>query len=266
MSEWYIQHAGKTHGPIDDAALKKLASSNQVNPETPLRKGADGQWTKCGKLKGLFNSIAKSPNTQKTQTVNAVIKNAQFYVTESPKELAQSPPQVAVIKVSSASNKLSQPPALVERATKIATLLEPVPQPIVQQKSCPFCAELIALAAKKCRHCNEFLDPTLRAANNTFPQAHQQHVFNNVMQAPAPVIINNNNNIVGHAQTAGWNPAVAAILSLIIPGLGQVYKGQPINGVVWFVVVIAGYMMLLVPGVILHVFCVCGAAMGNPYR
>jgi len=27
---------------------------------------------------------------------------------------------------------------------------------------CPYCAEVIAAAAKKCKHCGEFLDETLR--------------------------------------------------------------------------------------------------------
>ena len=31
-------------------------------------------------------------------------------------------------------------------------------------KDCPFCAEPIALAAKKCKHCGEVLDVVLRAA------------------------------------------------------------------------------------------------------
>lgn len=70
---------------------------------------------------------------------------------------------------------------------------------------------------------------------------------------------------VGYAQKR-FSPLVAALLSFIIPGLGQLYKGQPINGFVWFVIVIIGYVAFIVPGIVLHLCCIAGAAMGNPYR
>jgi TM2 domain-containing membrane protein YozV len=63
--------------------------------------------------------------------------------------------------------------------------------------------------------------------------------------------------------TSNFSPAVAAILSLLIPGLGQLYKGQILNGVVWFVFVAIGYAALIVPGVILHICCILGALSGS---
>lgn len=53
------------------------------------------------------------------------------------------------------------------------------------------------------------------------------------------------------------------LLSFFIPGLGQLYKGQPINGAVWFVLVVIGYIALIIPGVILHFCCIIGAGMGR---
>ena len=35
---------------------------------------------------------------------------------------------------------------------------------VARQIECPFCAEMISENAKKCKHCGEFLDLTLRAA------------------------------------------------------------------------------------------------------
>lgn len=56
------------------------------------------------------------------------------------------------------------------------------------------------------------------------------------------------------------NPAVAAVLSLIVPGAGHLYAGRPMSAVLWFVVVSLGYLLLIVPGVVLHVLCIASAA------
>jgi TM2 domain-containing membrane protein YozV len=63
-----------------------------------------------------------------------------------------------------------------------------------------------------------------------------------------------------------WNGGIAALLSLIIPGAGQMYKGQVGNGLVWLIFVAIGYFMLVVPGLILHLFCIIGAASGDPTK
>lgn len=62
-----------------------------------------------------------------------------------------------------------------------------------------------------------------------------------------------------------WSPGFAAVLSFFVPGLGQLYKGQLVNGLVWFGVVMFGYAALIIPGLILHFFCVLGALSGNPW-
>jgi hypothetical protein len=68
---------------------------------------------------------------------------------------------------------------------------------------------------------------------------------------------------VQQAEIRAWNPGVAAVLSLLIPGAGQMYKGNVLGGVVWLIAVIIGYT-LLVPGVILHLCCIASAASGTP--
>ena len=59
---------------------------------------------------------------------------------------------------------------------------------------------------------------------------------------------------------ATFNPGVAALLSLFVPGLGQFYKGQIFGGMIWFVCVVLGYVALIVPGIVLHLLCVIMAA------
>ena len=55
------------------------------------------------------------------------------------------------------------------------------------------------------------------------------------------------------------SPLLAAGLSLVIPGAGQVYTGNFASAIVWFIVVSAGYTLIL-PGLVLHVLCIAAAA------
>lgn len=71
--------------------------------------------------------------------------------------------------------------------------------------------------------------------------------------------------VINQPPVQRWSPGLAAVLSFFLPGLGQLYKGQIINGIVWFLAVMCGYAALILPGVILHFFCVLGALSGNPW-
>ncbi len=57
----------------------------------------------------------------------------------------------------------------------------------------------------------------------------------------------------------GASPALAAVLSMFIPGAGQLYARRFVAAVIWFFAVGAGYA-LIIPGLILHVFCILSAA------
>ena len=63
-----------------------------------------------------------------------------------------------------------------------------------------------------------------------------------------------------------WSPGVAVILSFFVPGLGQMYKGQIFNGLVWLFATVVGYFFLIIPGLILHLFCLAGAYSGDPTK
>lgn len=60
------------------------------------------------------------------------------------------------------------------------------------------------------------------------------------------------------------SPGVAALLSLVIPGAGQLYAGRFVSAIVWFVCVTVGYVLIL-PGLFLHLLCIVAAA-GAAYR
>ena len=55
------------------------------------------------------------------------------------------------------------------------------------------------------------------------------------------------------------DPSTAAFLSFLIPGWGQMRRGKTIQGLIWLVVVIAGYFLVIIPGLILHIICMMEA-------
>jgi TM2 domain-containing membrane protein YozV len=48
-------------------------------------------------------------------------------------------------------------------------------------------------------------------------------------------------------------PGLAAVLSVLIPGLGHVYAGRLGAGLLWFLAAGFGYWAILVPGFLIHV-------------
>jgi TM2 domain-containing membrane protein YozV len=60
----------------------------------------------------------------------------------------------------------------------------------------------------------------------------------------------------------GPSPGVAAVLSVVIPGLGQVYNGRLLIGATWFLAASFGYWAILVPGFLIHAASVWCAYRG----
>lgn len=60
-------------------------------------------------------------------------------------------------------------------------------------------------------------------------------------------------------RTSTLDPGTAAFLTFLIPGWGQMRRGKIKAGLIWLVVVIAGYFAMIIPGLILHGICIMDA-------
>jgi TM2 domain-containing membrane protein YozV len=64
---------------------------------------------------------------------------------------------------------------------------------------------------------------------------------------------------IAHPPRRDASALLAAVLTVWIPGAGHLYAGRFAAAILWFLVVGAGYALIL-PGLILHLFCIASAA------
>ncbi len=55
------------------------------------------------------------------------------------------------------------------------------------------------------------------------------------------------------------SPGLAAVLSVLLPGLGQVYSGRLLAGALWFLLTTFSYWAVLIPGFLVHALCIWSA-------
>jgi len=104
------------------------------------------------------------------------------------------------------------------------------------------------------------------AITYTFPNRHKFTALNEPVLPPGALVPHRPLPPAPLAIRGGRQarPLLAATLSLVIPGAGQLYTGNVLSAILWFVLVTAGYGLIL-PGILLHLFCIAAAA-GSAYR
>lgn len=55
---------------------------------------------------------------------------------------------------------------------------------------------------------------------------------------------------------------LAAVLSFLIPGLGQLYSGRFGAFLAWIILVPLGYLLFILPGIVLHLMAILDAGQG----
>lgn len=77
--------------------------------------------------------------------------------------------------------------------------------------------------------------------------------------APAVPVLRRETALVPMQGYRTASPALAALLTLFIPGAGHLYAGRFVAALLWFMVVGLGYVLIL-PGLVLHLFAIASAA------
>lgn len=57
--------------------------------------------------------------------------------------------------------------------------------------------------------------------------------------------------------------SIAAVWSMMLPGLGQLMKGQIMPGIFWALLTGFGYFTYFWPGLFIHAFCILDAAFNK---
>jgi len=246
---WIVRRGTKETPPIAHDKLIELAKAGKLRPDDMVRREDQQEWQEARKVKGLFDGSAIVGKPASPPAMKPAVS-----APPAPTLRATADPMVVV-------ERIHQPaPIVVESARPMVIPSEP------RTKPCPFCSEPVLADAKKCKHCGEIIDVALRAAEEAKRMQEMSRYAPPAAQPSQAVNQVVNVNVGVGQPVKRWSPIVAGLLSLIIPGLGQIYKGQPLNGIVWFILVVAGYFFLIVPGLILHLCCILGAMMGNPYK
>lgn len=232
---WYIKTKSGAAGPYSFEMLRSFVEANKLPENAMLSESRNGPWFAAGDMEDLFHIDIKP-----SELVPDAVKQAASTAAKAAGTAATST-AIALVSATKSIAEYSKKKTEERRQVVIAKQIE------TEERE-------RQLTANRTRYFSQ-PDPVPEAPK--VPVHVHMHVNH---------VVNNSTSHTIHGREKRWSRGVAMVLSFIIPGLGQMYKGQLFNGLLWLIVVLIGYAALVIPGIVLHVLCILGAAMGDEYR
>jgi hypothetical protein len=296
--QWFYTQDNERQGPVSAAELKQLAATGKLSRQDLVWAEGMGDWKPAGRMKGLFEGAAitapesAAPVSPAAVSAAAVLPNAdddEDSLPFAPRHIltaiggfvaalgiaftavAQSPLALALtvggLTLAILSLFVEIGRLLSQAASNLGYGMRAMAEKREQAKQLALTKSQLAAEARE-EAAREAAAASAATAAAT-PAAALAPLAplppGSGQPAATPALPAGNVVVVNHPPIQKWSPGVAAVLSFFVPGLGQLYKGQIINGIVWFLFVGLGYLALILPGLILHLLCIVGAASGNPW-
>lgn len=247
---WYVKTKSGSAGPFTMEQLKATVDAEKLPRTAMLSQLQNGPWMPAGDFRQLFPEKEFTAEDLRPGDLvpDSVKKMSMTVYSAIGKAMTET---TGLLVESSESIKEKQRLMTLEREKK------------EQEKN----ARIRLLEQNRERYFSEPDTPPPPSYPDNV-RVIERHIYHSQPMNIQQVVNVNANASSNHPRL--WNRDLAVFLSLICPGLGQLYKGNGASALFWFVATIGCYVVsfpAFVPiAVLLHFFCILGAASGSEYR